>query len=240
METACLISNRQELTQFLNTLAKESFFDKINRSDTKWKVLDINNITFYVNHIKDAPYGGPISLHDYIRNNHGLRNVSSGDNLCFFFVAWLYTVGPTLTGVNNLPKIYFLNIVLILILRLRILQAFNFLIFCTWRIFFELNFIVYELDGKVAKLVQRSREFYKETMRLNVYGNHLSVIVDFEQYCGVHQCVHSISCGTIMAITIVITKVVPPRCVKFFRGYSPKSCHHFRKIGGNRNRCASL
>ena len=56
--------------------------------------------------------------------------------------------------------------------------------------FFELNLIAYELDGKVAKLVQRSREFYKETMQLNVYENHLSVIVDFEQYCGVYQCVH--------------------------------------------------
>ena len=56
--------------------------------------------------------------------------------------------------------------------------------------FFELNLIAYELDGKVAKLVQRSREFYKETMRLNVYENHLSVIVDFGLYCGVYQCVH--------------------------------------------------
>ena len=27
-------------------------------------------------------------------------------------------------------------------------------------------------------------------MRLNVYENHLSVIVDFEHYCSVYQCVH--------------------------------------------------
>ena len=36
METALLISNRQELTRFLSALVKESFFDKINRPDTKW------------------------------------------------------------------------------------------------------------------------------------------------------------------------------------------------------------
>ena len=42
----------------------------------------------------------------------------------------------------------------------------------------------------VAKLAQRSREFYKGTMQLNVYENHLSVTVDFEQYCGVYQCIH--------------------------------------------------
>ena len=56
--------------------------------------------------------------------------------------------------------------------------------------FFELNLIAYELDGKVAKLVQQSREFYQETMRLNIYKNYLSVIVNFQSYCGVYQCVH--------------------------------------------------
>ena len=35
METVRLISNRQELIQFLNALAEESFFDKINRQDRK-------------------------------------------------------------------------------------------------------------------------------------------------------------------------------------------------------------
>ena len=130
MSTAPLISNRQELIQFLNALAEESFFDKINRPDTKWKAVDINNITFYVNHIKDAPIGAPISLPDYIKNNHGLRNVSSGDNLCFF-VVWQYTEVQTLTGANNLPKIYFVRTVTALMLHLNVLLAFNFLIFCT-------------------------------------------------------------------------------------------------------------
>ena len=27
-------------------------------------------------------------------------------------------------------------------------------------------------------------------MRLNVYENNLSVIIDFEQYCGAYQCIH--------------------------------------------------
>ena len=35
MPTACLISNLQKLIEFLNALAKESFFDKINRPDSK-------------------------------------------------------------------------------------------------------------------------------------------------------------------------------------------------------------
>ena len=68
----------------LTSLAEESFFNKINRPDTKWKVVDITNITFYVNHVKDAPLGAPVDLPNYIKNNHGLRNVSFSDNLCFF------------------------------------------------------------------------------------------------------------------------------------------------------------
>ena len=84
MSTARLISNRQELIEFLNVLAEESFLDKINRTDSKWKVVDIPNITLYVNHVKDAPLVAPIFFPDYIKNNHGLRNVSAGDHLCFF------------------------------------------------------------------------------------------------------------------------------------------------------------
>ena len=57
METALLISNRHELIQFLNTLSEESFFEKINRPDSKWKIVDIPNIDFYINHKKDAPLG---------------------------------------------------------------------------------------------------------------------------------------------------------------------------------------
>ena len=189
MSTARLISNRQELIEFLNALAEESFFDKINRPDSKWEVVDIPNITFYVNHVKDAPLGAPIDLPDYIKNNSGLRNVSSGDNLCFFRCLaahrgadphWCEQPAKNLFRAYcdrfDVTPAHFAGV-----------QLFDFL---HLEDFFELNLIAYELDGKVAKLVQRSREFYKDTMRLNVYENHLSVIVDFERYCGVYQCVH--------------------------------------------------
>ena len=82
--TTCLISNHQELIQFLNALAEEMFFDKINRPNTKWKIINITNITFYVNHLKGASFGAQVDLPHYIKNNHGLKNVSSSDNLCFF------------------------------------------------------------------------------------------------------------------------------------------------------------
>ena len=189
METARLISNRQELIEFLNTLSEESFFEKINHPDSKWKVVDIPNITFYINHIKDAPLGAPIFLPDYIMNNHGLRNVSSSDNLCFFRCLAVHQGADPRRceqPAKNLFRAYCIHFG-VAPADFAGVQLFDFV---HLEDFFELNLIAYELDGKVAKLVQRSREFYKETMRLNVYENHLSVIVDFELYCGVYQCVH--------------------------------------------------
>ena len=170
-------------------MAKESFFDKINRPDSKWKIVDIPNITFYVNHVKDAPLGAPISLPDYIKNNHGLRNVSASDNLCFFRCFAVHQGADPHRceqPAKNLFRKYYVHFGVVPA-HFSGVQLFDFI---HLEDFFELNLIVYELDGKVAKLVQRSHEFYKETMRLNVYKNHLSVIVDFKLYCGVYQCIH--------------------------------------------------
>ena len=54
--------------------------------------------------------------------------------------------------------------------------------------FFEIDIVVYELQDKKAKLIQRSRELHHETMQWNVFKNDLSLIADFEKYCGVYQC----------------------------------------------------
>ena len=189
METARLISNRQELIEFLNTLAEESFFDQINRPDTKWKIANIPNITFYINHLKDAPLGAPVDLPDYIMNNHGLRNVSAGDNLCFFRCLAVHR-GANPHWCEKAAKKLFCKYCAHFDVAPEDFSGVQLFDFIHLEDFFKLNLIAYELDGKVAKLVQRSREFYQETMRLNVFGNHLSVIVDFELYCGVYQCVH--------------------------------------------------
>ena len=36
----------------------------------------VTNIKFYVNNLKDAPLGASVSQPNFIKNNHGLRNVS--------------------------------------------------------------------------------------------------------------------------------------------------------------------
>ena len=56
--------------------------------------------------------------------------------------------------------------------------------------FYKINIVVYELENNIAKVIQRSRELYEKTMNVNVFKNHLSLIVDFEKYCHVYQCIH--------------------------------------------------
>ena len=113
LETALLISNGQELLDFLNSIAEESFIENITRPDTKWKVIQISNLTFYINHLQDAPLGAPIPLPDFIMNNHGLANVSAEDNLCFSD-AWPYSAVPTAIAAIELQSNCFMNNVPIL------------------------------------------------------------------------------------------------------------------------------
>ena len=54
--------------------------------------------------------------------------------------------------------------------------------------FFKVNVSIYQLNEESARLVYRSRGFYQETMALNKYQNHLSLITDFEKYCAVYRC----------------------------------------------------
>ena len=84
LDTALLISNRKDLMDFLNVLAQESFCDGMSRPDTKWKIVQISNITFYANSLKDAPLGARVTFPDHIKNNRGLVNVLGDNNLCFF------------------------------------------------------------------------------------------------------------------------------------------------------------
>ena len=83
-DTALLISNRKDLIDFLIALAEESFYEWLSRTDTKWKIVQISNITFYPNSLKDAPLGAKVTFPDHIKNNRGLVNVSGDNNLCFF------------------------------------------------------------------------------------------------------------------------------------------------------------
>ena len=113
LETALLTSNRQKLLDILNSIVEESLIENITRPDTKWKIIQISNITFYINHLQDAPLRAPISLPDFITNNYGLVNVSAEDNLCFFRCLAVFVVLIVVTAIE-LQSNCFMNTVLIL------------------------------------------------------------------------------------------------------------------------------
>ena len=187
LETVLLISNRQELLDFLNSIAEESFIENITRPDTKWKIIQISNRSFYINHLQDAPLGALIPLPDFIMNNHGLANVSAEDNLCFFRCLAVFR-GTDRHRCNRAAKQLFYEYCTHFdVSEFSGVSLFDFV---ELENFYKINIVAYELENKKAKVIQRSRELYNETIKVNVFKNHLSLIVDFEKYCHVYQCMY--------------------------------------------------
>ena len=152
LETALLISNRQELLGFLNSIAEESFIENITRPDTKWKVIEISNLTFYINHLQDAPLGAPILLPDFIMNNHGLANVSAEDNLCFFRCLAVFR-GADGRGCNRAAKQLFYEYCTHFdVSEFSGVSLFDFV---ELENFYKPNIVAYELENNKAKIIQR-------------------------------------------------------------------------------------
>ena len=86
LDTAVLISNEAELNEFLAQIADEDFLDSLSRPDTKWRLYQITNLLFFVNHLKKVPLGAPLPLPNFVKYNRGLINVSGNENQCFFVV----------------------------------------------------------------------------------------------------------------------------------------------------------
>ena len=84
LDAAVLISNEAELNEFLAQIADEDFLDSVSRPDTKWRLYQITNLLFFVNHLKQAPLGAPLPLPNFVKYNRGLINVSGDENQCFF------------------------------------------------------------------------------------------------------------------------------------------------------------
>ena len=52
LDAAVLISNEAELNEFFAQIADENFLDSVFRPDTKWRLYQITNLLFFVNHLK--------------------------------------------------------------------------------------------------------------------------------------------------------------------------------------------
>ena len=132
--------------------------------------------------------GAAIDLPDNVKFNSGLVNFSVQDHLCFFRCLAVFKKADT-RYCETAAKQLFNDFCLHFQISFQDFKGINLFDFPELEDYFQINFAVYELDGTIAKLVQRSRKLYSEIMRLNVYENHLSLITDFEKYCHVFQCI---------------------------------------------------
>ena len=185
LDAAVLISNEAELNEFLAQIADENFLDSVSRSDTKWRLYQITNLLFFVNHLKHVPLGAPLPLPNFVKYNRGLITVSGDENLCFLCCLAIFK------GANNrycktktrelftqcamnFDEHNFNGIAIDDLIQIEDL--------------FKVNVSIYQLNEESARLVYRSQGLYQETMALNKYQNHLSLITDFEKFCAVYRC----------------------------------------------------
>ena len=185
LDAAVLIFNEAELNEFLAQIADEDFFDSVSRPDTKWRLYQITNLLFFVNHLKQALLGAPLPLPNFVKYNRGLITVSGDENLCFFRCLAVFKGADRLdckTKTRELFAQYAMNF-----------DVHNFNGIAIEDLIpiedlFKVNVSIYQLNEESARLVYRSRGLYQETMALNKYQNHLSLITDFEKYCAVYHC----------------------------------------------------
>ena len=176
------INNRQELIQFLDSLAEEDLGEKLTRPDIKWKIAVITNSTFYISKLRDMPLGSPIELPDFIKFNRGLVNFSADDHLCFFCCLAEFRGADSKRCEKAAKKIFVVHNNHFHVSQFAGVQLLN---LTELEDFYKINFAVYELDNAVAKLVQRSRKLYAQIMKLNLFENHQSLVKNFDTYCHV-------------------------------------------------------
>ena len=139
-------------------------------------------MVFYLNHLADALLSGPVEFPDFLTQNREVVNHTANDNLYFFRCLSTFRCTDKRLCEQDAKQLFTAYCK-----RFHIdpdqFQGVLLIDFPEIVDFFEINIVGYELQDKNAKLIQRSRELYDETVQLNVFKNHLSLIVDFEKYC---------------------------------------------------------
>ena len=198
-----MVSNQRDFDAFLDSILVEDVLEwaRQQRPDSKWIVLSVTNLTVFVNKLPNHLIGNPsVVLPDYLKNRKGLialdkdikGNSSYNDNLCFFRALVVHR------GVDRNPTTTF---------EAAVKKTFKDIIggnplsfkgvmledLPTLENKLQMNVNVFELkrqEGEpiVGRVVQRSFHKYKDTMNLNVYGDHFSLITNLDRYCQSFEC----------------------------------------------------
>ena len=93
------VENESDFQNFVDAFDSEDFLTwaQAQRPNSEWVVLDVLNMTIFVNHIPDHPIGASSNLPDHVKHRQGLISVSTDDHLCFFHCLTLHKHPDILT-----------------------------------------------------------------------------------------------------------------------------------------------
>ena len=197
-----LISARKDLDKLMDKFKEMDIHNYLlkARPNTHWKPVLITNVRFYVTNV-GFPLGASITLPDFIKRNKNIisleetfqRHVGYDDNLCLFRCIALSLQGVELykseKKFKQVALMYFGKFCEHMQLdfsRGVDLQYFHEVEKC-----FELNINVFSLlEDKTAISIYKTVCNYPRTMKVYMYDNHLSLIVNLEAYCRKYKCIH--------------------------------------------------
>jgi len=197
LDFAVLISDQDDLRSFLENICDFDMREKIERPDTKWVLVTIINIIFFVSLLPDISIGGGVKLPAFIANNKGLHALVKrhsrvyDDNLCLFRCLAVFH-GEPLEGCERAAKDKFYQYCHERELNPNKFSGVTLREFVDVEDIFEINVMVYalELDDRSPKatVVQLSRKKYERTMYVNLHESHFSYIFDVSKYCQRYEC----------------------------------------------------
>ena len=209
LEVPHMINNQADFDAFLQEVLQEDILEwaKQQWHNTKWVVVSVTNLTVFVNKLPDHPIGcADVQLPDYIKQNSAIiglalnarGNVTLKDNLCFFRAVALHQGTPVL------PAGPFEAVVRALFSELIGGDPLNFegVHLCDLPLFekkLQMNINVFELvkndEGQiVGQIVQRTHRRYTDTMNLNLFEDHFSLITSLDLFSKSFSCRH---CGKV-------------------------------------------
>lgn len=222
-EEAILIANGEDLEQFIDRLRELDLLEwcRQQRPNTKYTVYCLTNLLFYVTHLRQHPIGSRIILPDFIKNKKCIRTficdrkgVPFHDKLCLFrCLAWK-------EGMND-RQLEDKVIQLLSIYKHDNIDTFPGITLEELDVvenIYRTNINVYQLlitedeDDQLVEtceVIRRSLNTHPDTVHLNLYESHFSLITDLNQYTKTWRCP---SCSKLYALRRDFERHLPVCC----------------------------
>ena len=198
MSTPSVISNRVHLKRIKERLRSIDILQRLffQRPNTKWTLYQLSVVRYTVFHINEYPLGngsvpqfvkGKRCIIAFDKNSKGQRYY---DNLCIFRCLAVYK-GYSRKRVDVPARQYYRKYIRHNPLKTNIFPGIKLSEITKFEDLFQLNVDIFEMqENHSVRIVYRSVGKYDNTMYLNKYQNHLSLITNMSQYTNKYTCNH--------------------------------------------------